>query len=430
MFFDFCILAFLIILNGFFAMAELAIVSARKARLEVLAAEGKKRAKVALKLAERPGRFLSSIQVGITAIGVFSGLYSGAVFAQPLAEVLREYTTLTHQAYDLAVLIVVASVTYLTIIIGEIVPKQLALQYAETLAMVVSYPMLWFARIASPVVFLLEKSNRGILTLFGAHLPQASTVSEEEVKAMIAEGVESGAFEPDEKKMLDRVMKLDVMHVSSVMTPRKSMAWLDVNDTPEVMLEKLKTFHHSRYLACDGDVENLVGVIVVKDLLVHYVESTKESFDIRNCLLKPFHLPETTSMLDALVQFRSINANMAIIVDEYGSIQGVVTLKDIMRAIIGNVPEPEVSVHNHFIQRTDGSWLIDGAIDIHSMEEFLNVEIVKAADEDFQTLAGFVMYQLKRIPSEGDKFTYVSWEFEVVDMDGNRIDKVLLTTLQ
>lgn len=424
---DCLILLGLILLNGFFAMAELAIVSARRARLEVLARDGSYGAGLALRLSENPSHFLSSIQIGITTIGIFAGVYSGATIAEPLALYFEAYTSLGAQSHEVAITLVVVLVTYCTLVIGELVPKQLALRYAETLSIWVSRPMRIVAIITRPLVWILDMSNRLALKCIGAEDQPESTVSEEEVKALLVEGEKSGAIDPDEKRILERVMKLDDITIGSVMTPRRDVVWLDINESAEITFNKIRESRHSRYMVCEDDIENLKGVVVVKDLLAGFAETG--TLSLRAHLQQPYHLPDNISLLNALTSFRQQLSNMAVVVDEYGSIDGVMTLKDIMEAIVGTMPEPEDRNDATATQRIDGSWLVDGIMALHEAEEILSIEDLNPNDEDYQTIAGFMMHHLGRIPAAADAFEWRNWRFEVLDMDGNRVDKVLVATM-
>lgn len=421
---DIFIIIFLILLNGFFAMSELAVVSARKARLGIRADAGSKGAKVALALANDPSRFLASIQIGITSIGILSGAYSGATLAGPLGDYFSDELGLATSGDDLAIGLVVVAVTYLSLIIGELVPKQLALKYAEPIASVVAIPIAVLAVIANPIVFLLQRSNRFVLWIMGVKEGTENNVTEEEVKAIITEGMESGALEQEEREMLERVMRLDDYDISVKMTHRQDIIWFDVDEELPSILEKIEKTRHSRYLLCDGSVEKMVGIVVVKDVLLQL--GRKGTVDLRSIAHKPMCLSESSSILEALEEFKQSTANIAVLIDEYGTLQGLVSLKDLMEAIVGTLPEPAHREDYMGTQREDGSWLIDGGLSILEAEELLGASDMVADNETISTIAGFFLTRFGHVPKAGDHFTWRNWRFEVVDMDRNRIDKLMV----
>lgn len=426
MIFDVLVIFCLIVLNGFFAMSEMAVVSARKARLGVRANAGSRGAKMALALANDPAKFLASIQIGITLIGILSGAYSGATLADPLGDYFSAHLGLNEQhGNELAIGLVVIVVTYLSLIVGELVPKQLALKYAEPIACGIAVPISILAMITRPIVFLLHQSNRVVLRVLGAKETVENSVTQEEVKAIIAEGLDSGALEPEESEMIERVMRLDDFTISAAMTHRQDIVWFDVDEPLESIMEKIARTRHSRYLVCSGSIENLQGLVTVKDMLLQL--GRDRALDLRNIVQKPMCLAESESILDALEEFKQSTSNVAVLVDDHGVLQGIVTLKDLMEAITGTLPEPAYRGDYGGTQREDGSWLLDGGLSILEAEEMLGINGMIAEAQAMSTIAGFILIHSKRMPAVGQYFIWHDWRFEVIDMDRNRIDKVLVS---
>jgi putative hemolysin len=429
MIFDIAIILFLIVLNGVFAMTELAVVSSRRNRLEAKAEAGNRSAKIALALKDDPSKFLSTVQIGITLIGIFSGAFSGLMLAEPLGEYFAGvFPMLGEHADDLAIGLVVTVVTYLSLVIGELVPKQIALSYADSVAIAIAVPIYWLSRLTNPLVALLDGSNRFLLSLLGVRREEESKVSAEDVKAAIAEGTAAGVLEPEEKQMLERVMRLDDISVVAAMTHRNDIVWIEVDEVPESILRKVEDSRHSRYPLCHKSFENILGIVVVKDVLLQLGRGTQA--DLRAIAQKPIYMPEGKSVLEALEEFKRSASNMALIVDEYGGLQGIVTLKDIMEVIVGVLPEPAHREDYTATQRDDGSWLVDGGLSIHEAEEMIGIRGLTDKTDDFTTLAGFVLFQLGHFPKAGENFSWRDWHFEVIDMDGTRIDKLLVSKAQ
>jgi putative hemolysin len=423
---DIAIIIFLILLNGVFAMTELAVVSSRRNRLEAKAEAGNQAARIALDLKDDPGKFLSTVQIGITLIGVFSGAFSGVMLAEPLGDYFGEvFPTLGERADDLAIGLVVTGVTYLSLVIGELVPKQIALRYADSVAVAIAVPIYWLSRLTKPLVALLDASNRFLLSLLGVKREEESRVSAEDVKAAIAEGTAAGVLEPEEKQMLDRVMRLDDIPVVAAMTHRNDIVWIEVGEAPESILHKVEKSRHSRYPLCRESFEHILGIVVVKDVLLQLGRGNQA--DLRAIAQKPIYMPESKSVLEALEEFKQSASNMALIVDEYGGLQGIVTLKDIMEVIVGVLPEPAHREDYTATQRDDGGWLVDGGLSIHEAEEMMDIHGLTDKTDGFTTLAGFVLVQLGHFPTAGENFYWRDWRFEVIDMDGTRIDKLLVS---
>lgn len=417
---EFFVVFFLIVLNGFFAMSELAIVSSRKARLEQMAKGGDRGAAKALKLGEDPTGFLSTVQIGITLIGIFAGAYSGATFATPLAEVIAQ-TPLARWSQGIALTLVVVITTYLSLIIGELVPKRLALRNAEGIAAFVAGPMTVLAAIGTPIVWFLRHSTETILRLFGARGTNASTVTEEEVKAMIAEGTESGVFEQTERDLIEGVLRFADRPVRVIMVPRRELAWLSVDDSTDAVLDEIRKHRHSRYpLRASDNTDEVLGVVHVRDVLQMIRDG---GADLTTVAQQPIYVSAEMPSLKLIEQFRLTPVHMAVVVDEYGDLEGVVTPTDILISIAGDVPDTGFAPEPEAIQRTDGTWLLDAGMAVDEVADVLGV--ARFGGHGYATLAGFVLEQMRRIPGTGDSFTAFGWRFEIVDMDNRRIDKIL-----
>lgn len=423
--FEIVIVLLLVLLNGFFAMSELAIVSARRARLKPLADAGNKGAQKAIELGEDPTLFLSTVQIGITLVGIVAGAYSGATLSAPLANVLNDWPLMAPYAYPIAVTVVVACITYLSLIIGELVPKRLAMNHAEAIAIRVSLPMSIIAKIGAPLVLLLRVSTKGVLTLIGLGGERDNQVTEEEVKTMVAEGAESGVFAEAERHMIEGVLHLADYTIRSIMTPRPDVDWIDVNDPDEATIQHIIASHHSRLLLCQGSVDEVLGVVHAKDLL-HQI-ATGEPFDPRACMKPALTLHETTTILRLLELFRQAPTRMAVVLDEYGSVEGLVTLSDIFTVIAGEMSEPDQE-DDSIILRGPGSWLIDGRTRLIDVER--KIGAVGFVHNDYSTLAGLVLHRLGRLPRVGESVTYNGFRLEVVDLDGRRIDKVMVDRVE
>jgi putative hemolysin len=422
--FEIVIVLFLVLLNGFFAMSELAIVSARRARLKPLAEGGHRGAKKAIELAEDPTLFLSTVQIGITLVGIVAGAYSGATLSAPLAYALNDWPLVAPYAYPIAVTIVVASITYLSLIIGELVPKRIAMNHAEAIAMRVSVPMSIIARIGAPLVLLLRVSTKAVLTLIGLGGERDNMVTEEEVKTMVAEGTESGVFAQAEQHMIEGVLHLADYTIRSIMTPRPDVDWIDIDDDDEATIQHIIASHHSRLLLCQGSVDEVLGVVRAKDLL-HQI-ATGQPFDPRACVKPALTLHETTTILRLLELFRQAPTRMAIVLDEYGSVEGLVTLADIFMVIAGEMAEPD-QPDDSIVTRGPGSWLIDGRTRLIDVER--KIGATDFVHNDYSTLAGLVLHRLGRLPRVGESVIYNGFRMEVVDLDGRRIDRVLVDRL-
>lgn len=419
--FEILIVLLLVLLNGFFAMSELAIVSARRARLKPIADAGHRGAQKALELADDPTMFLSTVQIGITLVGIVAGAYSGATLSAPLADALNDWPLLADYAYPIAVTLVVASITYLSLIIGELVPKRIAMNHAEAIAMRVSLPMALIARIGAPLVLILRVSTNALLTLIGLGGERDMQVTEEEVKTMVAEGAESGVFAEEERHMIDRVLHLADYSIRSIMTPRPDIDWIDVDDPIDATIQHVIASQHSRLLLCQGTVDEVLGVVDAKDLL-HQI-ATGQVLDPKLCAKPPLTLHETTTILRLLELFRQASTRMAIVLDEYGSVEGIVTQADIFTVIAGEMSESE-DTGDAIAARGAGSWLIDGRTRLIDVER--RIGATGFVHSDYSTLAGLVLHRLGRVPQVGESVVYNGFRLEVVDVDGRRIDKVMV----
>ena len=425
-FFEIIVIFLLVLLNGFFAMSELAVVSSRKARLRQMAAEGSRGAGVAVTLADDPGRFLPTVQIGITLIGVLAGAFSGATLARHIASLLIDVPGVGQFSEGLGIASVVIAITYLSLIFGELVPKRIALTDAERVAAVVSRPLAWLSRLGAPAVWLLRLSSDTVLRILRLPTARQVTITDEEVRTLVSEGAAAGVFEVAERDMIDGVMRLADRPVRSIMTPRVDVVWLDLSDSQEDIRRVIVESGRSRFPVSRGGIDAIEGIVHAKDLLDRMLAG--QQFDLAACLRQPLFVHEGTSVLKLLDLFRSSIVHMALVVDEYGSFEGIVTSTDILASIAGEFPEDEGEVDTTVVRRDDGSLLIDGGIDIDQLERLLNRRDLKTHD-DYHTLAGFLLWELGHLPVIGERLDWKNLRFEVVDMDGRRIDRVLISRI-
>ena len=415
----------LILANGIFSMSEMAIVSARKARLQQLANQGSINAQAALELAEAPNHFLSIVQVGITLINILNGVFGGATIAQRLEKYVELVPFLSPYSQTIAFGVVVLVITYLSLIVGELVPKRLALNNPEKIAAFIAIPMRALASLASPIVHMLSISTETVLQILGIRPSEEPQVTEEEIKILIEQGTEAGTFEAAEQDMVERVFRLGARPVTFFMTPRPDIVWLDLDDSPEENRQKMSASNYSRYPVCQEGMDNVLGVIPVTDLLSRSLRN--EPFDLTIGLRQPVFVPESTRGLKVLELFKQTVTHIALVVDEYGVIQGLVTLNDIMSEIVGDVPAQPGQEEPQAVRREDGSWLVDGMLPVEEFFELFDVEELETeARGNYQTLGGLVITNLGRIPTAADHFEWQGMRIEVMDMDGNRVDKVLV----
>ncbi len=415
----------LILVNGVFSMSELAIVSARKVRLEQWAKEGNAKARAALRLIASPTNFLSTVQIGITLIGILSGALGGATVAQTLQQSFETVPLLQPYSKTLSFAIVVGIITYLSLVVGELVPKRLAMSNAEKIACAVAPPMRFLANIGTPVVYLLSISTEALLGLLGIQVTEESQVTEEEIKVMIAQGAESGMFEEAEHDMVERVFRLGDRPIKSLMTPRTEIDWLDVDAPFEETQREVLNSGHSRFPVARENLDDCVGIVEIKAFLNASLNGTP--IDLVKASSPPLYVAETASALSVLEQFKQSGDRVAMVTDEYGGVEGIVTLTDLLEAIVGDLPSNDRQGDPDAMQREDGSWLIDGMISSDRLKEILEVEELPYEKEhNYHTLGGLMMTYLRHIPMVGEHFAWDRMRFEVVDMDGNRVDKVLV----
>ena len=422
--FQSAIVVLLILLNGLFAMSETALVSARKAGLRQRADAGDDRARSALELANSPNRFLSTVQIGISLIGVLSGAVGGATLAESLAGALSSAVPgLAPYAWAIAFGVVVASITYLSLILGELVPKRLALNGAETVASRVAGPMRFLSTLASPAVWFLGVSTDAVLRLLRVRPSAEPPVSEREVEILLEEGAQAGVFEDEERDLARRALRLDDRPVRGLMTPRPMVVWLDADDPPEEHRRLIAESRHPYYPVAQGDLDDLLGVASIKDALAQEIREGRPA-DLLGSLRRPPLLPEGAPATEALAAFKRSDLPLVLVVDELGHIEGLVTPTDILEALVGDLEE---SRQAPVVRRGDGSWLVDGLMNAEELKERLGLRGLPDEQEgDYQTVGGLVMDQLGRIPVEGDRFGWSGFSFEVLDMDGHRVDKVLV----
>ena len=428
MHYDILLVLLLIIFNGFFTLSEMALVSARKSRLKLKADEGDARAARALDLTESYNRFLSTVQIGATLISILIGAFGEVTLADNLASYLEGIPSVAPYSSSLSLALIVLGTTYLTLVLGELVPKRLSLNNPERIALIVAGPMSTLSSLAFPIVRILSTSTNLVLNVLGVKPPKEPPVTAEEIRILIDQGTRAGVFEEEEQDLVERVFRLGERRAISLMTPRADMVWLDVNDSSDDILRKIEEADYFLYPIIDGSVDKILGMVRAGDLLSCTVRET--SFDLRSRLLEPVFVPESMAALKILKLFKESGSYAALVVDEFGSVLGMITLRDILEEIVGDLPYIHNPQEPDIVERQDGSWLVDGAI---SVDEFKDVFRVKRLPEEdsgyYQTIGGFVMMYLGRIPSPGDSFEWNGFSFEVVDMDDRRVDKLIVKPL-
>ncbi len=415
------ILLGLMLLNGVFSMSEIALVSARKARLEGQSNKGDKQAAAALALANHPDRFLSTVQIGITLIGILTGIYSGEKLTDDLVAFFNQWQVLQSYSHGLATTLIVILLTYFSLVLGELVPKRIGLSRPEAIAKTMAKPMSVVSLITSPFVWLLTKSSYLIVKLFNIKTDN-NQVTEEEIKAIISEGTEHGAIEEAEQEIIERVFHLGDRNITSLMTHRSDIIWFELNDNEISIRGKIVKEPHSIYPICDGDIDNIKGVVSIKELYV------SDDLTLFKDLLQPaLFVPDNNTAYQVMEKFRESKIHSCFIVDEYGSILGMITMNDILEAIIGDMPQPDVDDYQ-ITKRDDGSYLVDAQIPFYDfLSSFDKAEWMNDSEHEFDTLAGCILHELERIPKCGDKVKWKGFKIEVIDMDGHRVDKVLVT---
>lgn len=415
----------LLLANGLFSMSELAIVSVRKARLQRRAEQGDHQARQALQLAEAPNDFLATVQVGITLVGILAGAFGGATIAEKLTPHVQQIPALAPYAESIAFGLVVLVITYLSLVIGELVPKQLALNHTETVARTMAGPMLWLSKIAAPMVRLLSGSTALLLRLLRVKPSGEPEITEEEIRILLRQGAQTGEVEATEHQMVENIFHLGDQRVRTLMTPRVDVLWLEADESPDKWREKLKTGGFSRYPVGQGSVDNIIGVVRAKDLLAEFLSGRTP--DLKSSLRRPLFVPESTPSWKVLEMFKQNGTHLAIILDEHGGTEGLITHHDLLAAIVGEIEPVLTEEDKPAVQRPDGSWLLDGALTVREFKEVLDLDTLPGETAgDYDTLGGFILSQLGRVPAPADFFEYGGLRFEVVDMDRRRIDKVLV----
>ena len=426
---DLLILLVLILLNGVLAMSEIAVVSARKTRLQKLAEDGSAGARSALELSNEPSALLSTVQVGITTVGILSGAIGENSLVDPLAEWLSDFHLFAPYARALALTIVVVGLTYFSVVVGELVPKRLGLLAPEAIASLIAAPMNYLARVARPMVWLLSTSSSLVLRVIGARQRSDAPVSNDEIHILMEQGAEAGVFHQSEQEIVSNVLRLDEQRISAIMTHRNDIYVLDLDSSEDEVRQCLADSPHTRIVVCRDGLEHIIGLLRTADLLK--LALTGGKLDVENYLCPPLYVPEGVTTTHLLENFRKTRQECALVIDEYGELQGLVTLTDVLASIVGDLPSSDVAEEREMVERADGSWLIDGSAAIERVKSALKIEEDFPGEDEnvFNTLGGLVMYILGRIPQVADSFEAAGCRIEVVDMDRNRVDKVLVARL-
>ena len=418
----------LLLINGLFAMTEIAVVSSRKARLQQRAEDGERGAAEALKLAQNPDEFLSTVQIGITLIGILAGAFGGATLSEPLETSLSTVPALAPYAGPLSVFLVVLVITFLSLVIGELVPKRIGLNSPEKIAIAAARPMRILSTIAKPLVWLLTSTSNLIVRLLHLASSDEPNVTQAEIEVMIEQGAQAGVLSEAESEVAQSVFRLAERRVGALMTPRMDIAWLEVDADSASMTGTITQSGHSRYPVCQGHLDNVLGIVESQQLLSALL--TEQPLDLRSLLRLPLFVPETLPAVQLLEMFYVNTQHLAIVMDEYGGTQGLITAHDLLEVIVGHVTEPLEEAAARAIRREDGSWLLDGLLPVEDFRELLDLEVLPGElDNTFETLGGFVMAHLGRIPAVADVFDWNGLRFEVMDMDGHRVDKILVSPL-
>ncbi|MBE0688306.1 MAG: HlyC/CorC family transporter [Anaerolineaceae bacterium] len=419
------IILLLIIINGIFAMSEISLISARKVRLQQMSKDGVRSAQAALDISENPNKFLSTVQIGITLIGILSGALGGASISSDLSLIFEKILWLQPYSEILSVAIVVLLTTYFSLVIGELIPKRLGMNSPEKIASAVAMPMKAISWLTSPIVKLLSASTDIGLKILGIEKSTDPIITEEEIKVWMRQGTQSGIFESAEEDMVTGIFRLGERYIDSIMTPRTEIEWIDLDEPFEVILEQVINSNHSRFPVATGELDNVQGMLLVKDLLSKSLNGAIPS--IPDIIQPPLFVPDSTSALKALDLIKEAGAHAALVIDEFSGVLGMVTLYDVLKSIVGSIPTAGEEEEIQILQREDGSWLLDGLLDIDDIKELLGIETLPEEDRvGFQTLGGFMMTMLDSIPEVGQYFDVYNMRFEIVDMDGKRVDKVMV----
>jgi putative hemolysin len=419
------IILLLVLANGVFAMSEIAVVAARKIRLQQRAEDGDHRAQAALDLANAPAQFLSTVQFGITLVGVLAGAYGGARLSVPLADLIRTVPPLAPYAEAVALGLVVAGITVLSLIFGELVPKNVGLQYPESIASWVARPMMLLSRIGGPIVKALTGATTLVMRIFGVKGSARSGLTEDEIRAVISEGAETGVLEPAEESIVQRVFQLGDQRVAAIMTPRVDIEWVDVEITPDELRDFLASHAHTQFVVCQQELDNVLGMVRSADLLPAVLRGGP--IQLRTLVREALFVPDSMRAFQLLEAFRASHKHVAIVLDEFGAVEGLVTVTDLLEGLVGALPADAADAHGAFVARADGSWLVEGSANMEEVTTKFDLQVPEDEAGAYHTLAGFVMARLGHIPRAADAFEFGGVRFEVVDMDGRRVDKVLVT---
>jgi len=415
----------LILLNGLFALSEIAIVSARKTRLQELANDGSRGARRALELAESPDRLLSTVQLGITLIGILAGVYGGATIAEKLARVLEQVPLLASVAHPVALGLVVVVITFVSIVVGELVPKRIGISSPSRVAVIIARPMHALSRLLAPFVWLLNCSSAALLRLLGLHGLKRSAISAEEIHIILEEGAEAGVVHEAEQDIASRALQLGDRRIDSLMTPRRDVVWVDTEWSLEKVIQCLVDTPHSYYPVCDGAVDNLKGILRSRDLWAEVSRYSMQPW--QQLVTEPLVIPGTMNALKLLDQFKRSRQHVGFVIDVYGGFDGLVSLNDVLEAIVGDIPERESEEEPPIIERSDGSFLVSGSVPLIDFEDYFEFTLHENDEEpEYQTIAGFVVAMLGHLPQAGEFFMFRGYRFEVMDMDGHRVDKILM----
>jgi len=421
------IILFLTLLNGFFSLSEIALVSVKKSRMEQLAAQGNTRALTVLKLLENPENFLSSVQVGITLIGIISGAYGGATLTDDLEKVLVNFTFLGNYVHTVSLIAVIGSITYFTIVIGELVPKTIAMNNSEKIALVCVPIIKYFTFASFPFVKLLSISTKTILKLLGTKESNSDHVSEEELKFLLLNAGKSGVLETEESEVHQNIFSFSDQTAKSLMKHSSEVEWVNANSSKEEIFSRISEFSHSKIIVSDGALEHVKGYFRVKDFLEKY---NNDSFLLEEIIEDPLFIVQNTPSFKIINSFRQTKQHFGFVIDEYGGLLGIITLHDLIEAIVGDLPDEEDDEDEKIVERDNGTFLIDGRTPLFEFNKYFNKEIIELNHSQYTTIAGFMMDQLKAMPKAGDSFNYDNYKFEIMDIDGRRIDKVLLEIIE
>jgi putative hemolysin len=419
--YEIVIIILLILINGLLAMSEIAFVSSKKFKLEDRAKKGSEAAKKALELLREPEKFLSAVQIGITLVGILAGAFGGYAMAEDLTPYLNKIDFLKPYSIEISFALIVSLITYLSLVIGELVPKSIALKDPEKITLLMAGPMYFISKAFAPFVWFLSISTKFIIVLFRIKKSEEPPISEDELKSLLDFGTVHGTFEKEESEMIKKIFSFNDKRVSEILIPRTEIEWIDSTISNQEVFQFISTHQYSKYVVCERNLDNLIGILDSKEFLLKY--HLNASFDLRSILTEPLIVPHSIYSIELFEKFRINKTNIALIVDEHGGTEGLITLHDLIENIVGDIPEKFEKPEQEIVRRMDGSYLIDGSTDIRKAAELLSLEF---SVKDYTTLGGFVMERLGKIPKEGDIIRYSSYKFEIVDMDGNRVDKVLV----